>query len=91
MPGTPSLPSRQRARVLETYRSRGHRNSNLWLVYSVKRDDDLLLHSDRGLVHWLAFLETDPSIVGFRPATDEICAQLGVSRFPHADRVTADG
>lgn len=78
MPGTPSLPSRQRARVLETYRSRGHRNSNLWLAYSVKQDQDLLLHSDRSLVHWLAFLETDPSVVGFRPITDELSAQLKV-------------
>lgn len=78
MPGTPSLPSRQRARVLNTYRSRGHRNSNLWLVYSVKQDQDILLHSDRSLVHWLAFLETDPSVLGFRPVTDELVTQLKV-------------
>jgi hypothetical protein len=78
MPGTPTLPSRQRARVLDTYRSRGHRNSNLWLVYSVKQDQDILLHSDRSLVHWLAFLETDPSVRGFRPITDELVAQLDV-------------
>jgi hypothetical protein len=62
--------------VLETYRSRGHRNSNLWLVYSVKQDQDILLHSDRSLVHWLAFLETDPAVAGFRPITDELVGQL---------------
>jgi hypothetical protein len=47
-------------------------------VYSVKRDEDLLLHSDRSLVHWLAFLETDPSVIGFRPITDELSALLKV-------------
>ena len=78
MPSGPTLPSQQRARVLETYRGRGHRNSNLWLVYSVKQNLDLLLHSDRSLVHWLAFLETDPSVVGFRPITEELSAQLKV-------------
>lgn len=76
MPGSPTLPSRQRARVLETYRGRGHRNSNLWLVYSVKQNQDILLHSDRSLVHWLAFLESDPTVLGFRPIADELAAQL---------------
>lgn len=78
MAGAQTLPSRQRARVLDAYRGRGRRNSNLWLVYSVKQDQDLLLHSDRSLVHWLTFLETDSSVVGFRPLTDELSAQLKV-------------
>jgi hypothetical protein len=78
MAGAQTLPSRQRARVLDAYRGRGHRNSNLWLVYSVKQDQDLLLHSDRSLVHWLTFLETDSSVVGFRPLTDELSVQLKV-------------
>jgi hypothetical protein len=80
MAAAQTLPSRQRARVLETYRSRGRRNSNLWLVYSVKQDQDILLHSDRSLVHWLAFLETDPSVLSFRPAPEEVLAQLEVER-----------
>lgn len=78
MAGPQTLPSRQRARVLDAYRGRGHRNSNLWLVYSVKQDKDLLLHSDRSLVHWLTFLETDPSVVGFRPPTEEMSVELKV-------------
>lgn len=78
MAGAQTLPSRQRARVLDAYRGRGHRNSNLWLVYSVKQDQDILLHSDRSLVHWLTFLETDPSVVGFRPLTEEMSAALKV-------------
>jgi|APAra7269097559_1048567.scaffolds.fasta_scaffold13733_1 hypothetical protein len=78
MSRTPTLPSRQRGRVLEAYRGRGHRNSNLWLVYSVKQDQDLLLHSDRSLVHWLTFLESDSSVVGFRPINEEVSALLKV-------------
>lgn len=79
MPGSPTLPSRQRARVLETYRARGHQNSNLWLVYSVKQNQDMLLHSDRSLVHWLAFLESDPTVLGFRPIADKLALQLQVN------------
>lgn len=78
MPGPQTLPSRQRARVLDAYRGRGHRNSNLWLVYSVKQDQDLLLHSDRSLVHWLTFLESDPSVAGFAPIPDELSTLLKV-------------
>jgi len=78
MTGPQTLPSRQRARVLDAYRGRGHRNSNLWLVYSVKQDQDLLLHSDRSLVHWLTFLESDPSVAGFAPIPDELSISLKV-------------
>lgn len=78
MPAAPSLPSRQRARVLETYRSRGHRNSNLWLVYSVKLDQDILFHSDRSLVHWLSFLETDHSVSSFQPIDADLAARLSM-------------
>ena len=76
MPGSPTLSSRQRAHVLKTDRSRSHRNSTLWLVYSVKQDQDILLHSNRSLVHWLAFLETDSSVMSFRPVTDDLVAHL---------------
>ncbi len=70
-----TLPSRQRARVLDAYRGRGHRNGNLWLVYSVKENRDFILHSDRSLVHWLAFLESDPCVVSFREIGDVLAAQ----------------
>jgi hypothetical protein len=47
------------------YHARGSLNSNLWVVYSVKKDMDLVLTSDRELVHWLCYLETDNSVVDF--------------------------
>lgn len=71
--------SAQRGRVLDAYRGRGHRNSNLWLVYSVKLNQDLLLHSDTSLVHWLAYLESDASVIDFSPISDEMSEAIGVS------------
>ena len=71
--------STQRGRVLETYRGRGHRNSNLWLAYSVKLNQDLLFHSDTSFVHWLAYLESDTSVVDFSPIPDEMSSAVGVS------------
>lgn len=62
---TASLKSRQRARVLDAYRARGRRNNSLWLVHSVKTNRDLLLTSDRQLVHWLFFLESDRDVRHF--------------------------
>jgi len=70
--------SAQRARVLDAYRGRGRQNSNLWLGYSVKQDQDLIFHSDRSFVHWLAFLESDPSVAGFYPISNELSAVLEV-------------
>ncbi|MEX5745933.1 hypothetical protein AB3347_09640 [Massilia sp. X63] len=70
--------STQRARVLDVYRGRGRQNSNLWLGYSVKRNQDLLFHSDRSFVHWLAFLESDPSVVGFYPISQDLSGALEV-------------
>lgn len=60
-----TLPSRQRAKVLQAYRSRGRSNRNLWLVYSQKTNRDWILRSDRHLVHWLLNLETDPDVQTF--------------------------
>lgn len=76
--GSPTLSSRQRARVLASYRGRGHRNGNLWLVYSVKENRDILLHSDRSLVHWLVFLETDSSVASFHEIDVEFSKQHGI-------------
>lgn len=71
--------SMQRGRVLDAYRGRGHRNSNLWLAYSVKLNQDLLFHSDTSLVHWLTYLESDTSVVDFAPISDEMSSTVGVS------------
>lgn len=60
-----TLPSAQRARVFEAYRGRGRRTNQLWLVYSVKTNRDWILSSDRQFVHWLAFLEANPSVSAF--------------------------
>lgn len=49
----------------QAYRARGAINSNLWVVYSVKKDMDLILTSDRELVHWVCYLETDNSVADF--------------------------
>jgi hypothetical protein len=70
--------SAQRARVLDAYRGRGRQNSNLWLGYSVKQNQDLLFHSDRSFVHWLTFLESDPLVVGFYPISQDVSSVLEV-------------
>lgn len=50
---------------MSAYRARGHRNGNLWLVYSYKTDRDWIIASDRKLVHWLTFLESNPDVCNF--------------------------
>lgn len=61
--------SQQRLRVFDAYRGRGRRTNALWLVYSVKTDQDLIFSSDRRFVHWLAFLEADPLVKSFELTT----------------------
>lgn len=51
-----------RRSVRESYRQRGHRNENFWLIYSLKNDKDWLITSDRKLVHCLGYLESNPNI-----------------------------
>lgn len=51
--------------VMDAYRARGHRNNNLWLIYSPKMNADWLLPSDRQLVHWIHFLEINPEVKSF--------------------------
>jgi hypothetical protein len=60
-----TLPSRQRTNLLQAYRSRGRKNRNIWLAYSQKTNRDWILRSDRHLVHWVVFLEVDPTIAYF--------------------------
>jgi hypothetical protein len=64
--------SRARHSIPEAYRARGRGVNNLWLVYSVKTDRDWILPSDRQLVHWLYFLESDPQVVSFDLAPEPI-------------------
>lgn len=64
--------TKSRKNVLAYYRSRGRRINNLWLIYSPKTDSDWILPSDRELVHWLAFLETNPEVKTFSLQPDLI-------------------
>lgn len=60
-----SLSNAQRVRLLDAYRGRGHRIGNLFVVYSVKTDCDWILPSDRHLIYWIHYLETNPEVRGF--------------------------
>lgn len=60
-----------RRSIPDAYRARGHRVSNLWLVYSPKTDRDWLLPSDRQLVHWLVFLESNREVLLFDLAPEQ--------------------
>lgn len=64
--------SQQRYRLLDAYRGRGRRNNNLFLVYSVKTQQDLILPSDRQFVHWIHFLETEQNVKTFEIAPKKI-------------------
>lgn len=57
--------SRARQSLLKRYRSRGHRNSNLWLVFSVKTARDWIVDSDVRLIYWLLHLESNPDVQSF--------------------------
>lgn len=61
-----------RRSIPEAYRARGHHLNDLWLVYSPKTDRDWLLPSDRQLVHWLIFLESDREVLSFDLAPEPI-------------------
>lgn len=65
-----SLRSRQRLRVFDAYRGRGRRTNPLWLIYSVKTNRDWIFSSDRQLVHWLVFLESNPAVKTFDVSED---------------------
>lgn len=63
--GKHSLKQGHRRRILREARARGHGSSNLWYVYSVKLNRDLVLPSDSALIYWLVFLEIDLDVVEF--------------------------
>lgn len=60
-----------RRSIPDAYRARGHSVNNLWLVYSPKTDRDWLLPSDRQLVHWLVFLESNREVLSFDLAPEQ--------------------
>lgn len=66
-----------RKSILGIYRGRGHGNNNLWLVYSVKTNKDWVLPSDRQLVHWLYYLESNPDVASFDLAPDRLISHDG--------------
>ncbi|SDN81005.1 hypothetical protein SAMN05216193_105150 [Pseudomonas jinjuensis] len=58
---------------LARLRSRRSTRSYLWLVYSHKKRDDLVLESNQELAHWLLNIEFDSDIVDFWiPTADEL-------------------
>lgn len=61
-----------RGSLLSIYRARGRRVANLWMVYSVKTDRDWILPSDRQLIHWLYYLETNSNVTNFDLAPDPV-------------------
>lgn len=61
----PTLKSQQRQHVLAKYRGRGHRNNQLWLLYSYKTRRDWIINSDHELVYWLSYLETHCEVKSF--------------------------
>ena len=70
---TKALSPRARVRksMFAQYGARGSdTKSNRWLAYSVKTNRDWIFPSDRQLVHWLMFLETDPAVQTFNAAPD---------------------
>ena len=69
---SPSPRASLRHSIPAAYRARGRKANNLWLVYSVKTDRDWILRSDRQLVHWLYFLETDPQVISFYLAPESV-------------------
>lgn len=58
------------------YRKRGHKNENLWVVYSVKTNSDWILQSDRQLIHWISFLETDRDVAIFDLAPEPLSCEF---------------
>lgn len=67
-----SLQSSLRKSIIGAYRARGKGKNNLWLVSSIKTNQDWILPSDRQLVHWLYYLETNQDAIDFDLAPEPI-------------------
>ena len=64
---------RSRKSMFDQYGGRGAQTTaNRWLVYSVKTDRDWILPSDRQLVHWVIFLETNIAVQSFNLAPEVV-------------------
>ena len=72
-----SVRGKQRGNVLQAYRARGHNKNDLSLLYSVKTGRDWIVKSDRRLVHWIYFLETNSDVQCFDLAPPETCTVEG--------------
>lgn len=70
-----SLKSSLRKSIIQAHRARRASANNLWLVHSVKTNKDWILPSDRQLVHWLYYLETNPDVVTFDLAPEPILSR----------------
>lgn len=55
----------QRLSIFEHYRGRGRQNNNLFLAFSVKTNKDVILASDRELIYWIYYLETNRDVKSF--------------------------
>lgn len=55
----------QRSNVMNAHKARGRGHHGLWLVYSAKTDQQMILTSDREFIHWAVFLEANPQVKTF--------------------------
>jgi|APLak6261690433_1056193.scaffolds.fasta_scaffold03803_2 hypothetical protein len=74
-PKPSSLKSSLRKSITQVYRARNGAVNNLWLVYSIKTNKDLILPSDRQLIHWLYYLETNHEVTSFDLAPEPILSK----------------
>ncbi len=72
---TSTIKSSLRKSVIETYRARGKGLNNIWLVYSHKTKRDWILPSDRQLIHWLYYLESNPEVKTFNLPFEKIISR----------------
>lgn len=75
LPDTSTVKSSLRKSIIQTHRARGKGLNNIWLVYSHKSNRDLILPSDRQLIHWLYYLESNPEVTIFKLPWEKIISQ----------------
>lgn len=64
-PAAKAFPRSLRDRLRKRYGLEPGGLNNPWLGYSVKIDRDVMFDSDRRLLHWISFLETERSVREF--------------------------
>jgi hypothetical protein len=60
-----SLKGHRRSQLMSGRKTNG-KNRSMWMTYSPKMDDDLVLLGDLELIHWASELEPNPNILSFR-------------------------